>query len=328
MSHQDGVYRMLTFGVDELYTKQTIDAGNRVKNQLNSKLSDVSFEFQGSVMTNTHIKGYSDIDLLTITEKFYTFDREGINKSLNQTDVYFKYNQNQINTLKNVLNGGGYTNALTDLRELRLDCEETLDSVYSYVDTSRPKSIEVELTNPNRKVDVVIASWFQDTNYYINSNIVNKAIQVFYKGNIPAYDRKLDADYPFMRIKLLNDKDSIVNGRLKRMIRFLKTLKSDADQDIKLSSFDINAILFDIDTKQYHNKSYLELVPIAYEQLKKIANNYSYRYNLQSLDKREYIFRKDDRITEDVEKTGFLKILISEVEYIINELNSLKRLIA
>ncbi|WP_320018932.1 hypothetical protein [Labilibaculum manganireducens] len=316
------------FGVEELYTRQTVDAGNKVKNQLSSKISNVSFEFQGSVMTNTHIRGYSDIDLLTITEKFHTFDRNDISKTLNQPNVYSKYTQSQINSLTIALTGGGYSNGLNDLRELRTDCESTLGSVYNRVNTSKPKSIEVETTNPKRKVDVVVACWYNDANYYINGDNINRAIQVFCKGKMPIYDKKLDADYPFLRIKLLNEKDNIVNGRLKRMIRLLKTIKYDSEQEIKLSSFDINAIIYDVDTWKYSSKSYLELVPIVYEQLKKLADNFSYRYNLKSLDGKEFIFRKEDQITEDSEKSLFLKALIDEVEYLLQEMRLSISLIA
>ena len=316
------------FGVEELYTKQSIEAGNKVKNQLSSQMSDVSFDFQGSVMTNTHIRGYSDIDLLTITEKFYTFNRDGISKILNQPNIYLKYTSDQICSLNYALKGGGYTKGLNDLRELRNDCESTLKQVYKKVNASRPKSIEVELTNPKRKVDVVVASWYKDVTFYLNNDKINKAIQIFCKGETPIYDKKLDADYPFLRIKLLNDKDRIVNGRLKRMIRFLKTLKYDSEQEVKLSSFDINAIIYGIDTWKYNDKSYIELVPIIYDQMKKLANDFSYRYNLKSLDGKEFIFRKEDEITEDLEKTMFLKALSNEVEYLLQEMRKSLRLIA
>ncbi|MCY1633920.1 hypothetical protein [Marinifilum sp. D737] len=316
------------FGVDELYTRRTIEAGNKVKNQLNSKISDISFDFQGSVMTNTHIRGYSDIDLLTITEKFYTFDRSGISNAVNQPNAYFKYTQDQINTLTNALRGGGYTNGLIDLRSLRIDCENTLLNVYNNVNISRPKSIEIELTSPKRKVDVVIACWYQDTNYYLNEDKINKAIQVFCKGETAIYDKKLNADYPFKRIKLLNDKDLQVNGRLKRMIRLLKTLKYDSDQEIKLSSFDINAIIYDIDTWKYNSKSYLELIPVIYDQLRILSNNFSIRYNLKSLDGKEYIFRKEDQTTEDTEKTNSLRTMLEEIEYLLIEMQKSLRLIA
>lgn len=63
--------RIAMKGVEPEYTQKSKDAGERVKEHLSKELRDVTFKYQGSVMTDTHIKGYSDIDLLTICEKFY-----------------------------------------------------------------------------------------------------------------------------------------------------------------------------------------------------------------------------------------------------------------
>ena len=71
--------------VGEDYTKRTIEAGEAAKQHLKDSSRNISFEYQGSVMTNTHIRGASDIDLLVMCEKFYGTDiykvREEINKS-------------------------------------------------------------------------------------------------------------------------------------------------------------------------------------------------------------------------------------------------------
>ena len=66
--------------VEPEYTQKSMEAGNKVKEYLKSKLSNVDYEFQGSVMTNTHIKGYSDIDLLTICNNSYGYDSWGVSK--------------------------------------------------------------------------------------------------------------------------------------------------------------------------------------------------------------------------------------------------------
>src|SRR5690606_30467987 len=65
-------------GVGKEYTDKSIAAGNNVKDHLKSVLTEVTYEFQGSVMTNTHIKGNSDIDLLLLCDKFYYSDNDGI----------------------------------------------------------------------------------------------------------------------------------------------------------------------------------------------------------------------------------------------------------
>ena len=60
--------------VDEEYTKRTKAAGEAVKQHLRGSLINVSYAYQGSVMTDTHIKGASDIDLLVLCEKFIETD--------------------------------------------------------------------------------------------------------------------------------------------------------------------------------------------------------------------------------------------------------------
>ena len=57
--------------VEPEYTSKTKEAGEAVKQNLKETLQNVSYEYQGSVMTDTHIKGASDIDLLVLSEKFY-----------------------------------------------------------------------------------------------------------------------------------------------------------------------------------------------------------------------------------------------------------------
>lgn len=82
--------------VDEEYTKRTKAAGEAVKQHLRGSLINVSYEYQGSVMTDTHIKGASDIDLLVLCEKFIGTDIFKIRQELEKT---WKYNSCQIDRL-------------------------------------------------------------------------------------------------------------------------------------------------------------------------------------------------------------------------------------
>ena len=53
--------------VDPIYTDKTSEAGDNAKLHLRNELrQSVEFRYQGSVLTRTHIRGVSDIDLLTI----------------------------------------------------------------------------------------------------------------------------------------------------------------------------------------------------------------------------------------------------------------------
>ncbi len=223
--------------------------------------------------------------------------------------------------MQSAAEGGGYTQGLSDLRSLRIDSERILDSNYSYVDVTKPKSIKVSLTNPKREVDVVIANWYKNANFYIKDDKTMLGIKVFVKGETAVQDKELAPDYPFLSIARINGKDSEVNGRLKKMIRFLKTLKYDSDYtfNIKLSSFDFNAICYEIDASKYRNKDYLDLVTVVYNQLNSLANNPNHRNNLMSVDGHEPIFRNADG-SENTEKVQSLRLVMAEINSVIADI--------
>lgn len=303
--------RVAMKGVEPEYTQKSIDAGERVKDHLSKKLSDITFKYQGSVMTNTHIKGYSDIDLLTISEKFYSYDATKVKQILESDETRAKYRQSSLEKMEKEVNTSTYQgNALQDLRQLRLDSEDILMDVYDICDTSKPKSIKIKNQSLNREVDIVIANWYDDVTSIINEKGDYRGIQVYNKE----IHAKGDLDFPFLSIKRINERSSETNGRLKRMIRFLKNVKADSNQNIDLSSFDINAICYNIEVSKYSTLVFYELIPVIYNQLKEICISRAKADSIISVDGREYIFRYN------IKKLNNLKILMAEVEGIFNDL--------
>ena len=61
-------------GVEPRYTERTLEAGNKIKEHLKRNNPNLDYKYQGSVMCNTHIKGHSDIDLVQITNTFYSHE--------------------------------------------------------------------------------------------------------------------------------------------------------------------------------------------------------------------------------------------------------------
>ncbi len=298
-------------GVEQAYTERSKEAGERVKNHLKETVSNVVYRYQGSVMTNTHIKGNSDIDLLVITDKFYTFDRAGIENTLNDYNQTYYLNQTQIQRLKNELSGGGYSTALEDLRTNRLKSELKLKSVYDICDITHSKAIKITNQSLKRDVDIVIANWYDNVNSVMNGKDSDlRGIQVYNKET----NSKGKQDYPFLSIKRINDRSSATNGRLKKMIRFLKNVKADSGQEINLSSFDFNAICYDIDVKLYENLNKYLLVPIIYNQLYRLSVNETLANNLKSVDEHEYIFK------DNPEKYKSLRLLLEEITAIYLDL--------
>ena len=199
---------------------------------------------------------------------------------------------------------------MQDLKGLRLDSENALKKVYLICDTTKPKAIKIKNQSLNREVDIVIANWYDDVTSIINDKGEYRGIQVYNKET----HSKGKADFPFLSIKRINEKSADTNGRLKRMIRFLKNTKANSDLEIDLSSFDINAICYDIEVEKYQTLSFYELVPVIYNQLKEICNNQTKADSIISVDGREYIFRYNSKKIEN------LKLLLAEVEGIFVDL--------
>lgn len=305
--------RLAMKGVEPEYTQKSRDAGERVKEHLSKELTNVSFRYQGSVMTDTHIKGYSDIDLLTICEKFYQYDASRVKQVLDSTEERSKYYQTSLDKLQQEVNMSLYTgNSLDDLKNLRMDSERILSNVYSTRDLTKPKAIKIKNLSLNREVDIVIANWYDDVTSIINNKGEYRGIQIYNKDT----HTREKADFPFLSIKRINDRSSDTNGRLKKMIRFLKNSKANSDHNIDLSSFDINAICYDIKVAEYQNLSFYELVPVIYNQIKTICYDQTKANSIISVDGREWIFRYNSVKLENLKK------LLAEVEGIFIDLKS------
>lgn len=122
------------------YTAKTFDECARVQNQLARAYETaglpVSFDHQGSVTNNTHIRVHSDIDLLTVTEKFY-----GVQPPLTPTIPY-------------------RGNPEADLVAIRTTTVDVLRRAFpaAKVDDGKSRCIAISGGSLSRKVDVVAAT--------------------------------------------------------------------------------------------------------------------------------------------------------------------------
>ena len=229
-----------------------------------------------------------------------------------------KYYQSQIAKLERETTISNYQgNALEDLRQLRLDSEIILRKIYQECDITKPKAIKINNLNLNREVDTVIANWYDSVDSIINDKGDYRGIQVYNKDK----HNRGDVSFPFLSISKINDKSSMTNGRLKKMIRFLKNIKEDSNHDIDLNSFEINAICYDINIDKYEDKSFYELVGVIYNQLKSLTTSSYHADRLISVDGTESIFRgKPEKIEQ-------IKIVLAEVESIYIDLYLMKKAI-
>lgn len=280
--------------IDSNYTQNTYLASEKVRANLTkgyeSKGLSVTYKHQGSVETNTTIKLHSDIDILAITGKYNSLEHPLVPSSPYQG------------------------NPLNDLKELRNESYNILNSVYKQVDDSKSKAIQVFPTDPKRKVDVVIANWYHSVEYNNNgSHEKYRGVQIYDKNN---HSRK--EDFPFLHISKINEKGSITNDGLKKIIRLLKTLKIDADYSIDLSSFEITSIVYNMSISSLlksQNQSLL-LLPETSTQLDKIINDKPYRESLLSPNGKELVFGTDASKIVEIKK---LKLELDELIQDINE---------
>lgn len=209
--------------IDPEYTRNTYKEAERVKDQLEKNLATrqlvCDYEYQGSVSNDTHIFAKSDIDLLTLYCGFVTLDPPQKATSPYQGDP------------------------VKDLLVLRQLSTQILEARFpqATVDSSRAKSVSIEGGSLRRKVDVVASNWCDTCEYARTRQKRDRAINI-----LDAHKLTRPRNMPFLHNALLDEKDRRTLNGLRKAIRLLKSLKYDADTEVKLSSYDICAIVYNM----------------------------------------------------------------------------------
>lgn len=206
--------------VDPRYTEITYEQGERVRNQLDKAMKSANaacdFDYQGSVTNDTHIKSYSDIDLLAITCRFWTLEPP--------QQPAQRYDGNPIEDLKAIR-----TTACKTLRE---------EFPAAEVDDSGAKSVAISGGSLRRKIDVVPANWFHTNEYATSLAKRHRAIQVL---DLKTGERIKNS--PFLHNYLIHERDATTHGGLRKVVRLMKSLKYDSGR-VDLSSYDITSISY------------------------------------------------------------------------------------
>jgi hypothetical protein len=291
--------------IDPDYTANTIKEGDRIREQLKCGLADTGvcpeFEYQGSVTSDTHIRRFSDIDLLTIHGRFFTVEPP--------QKVRIAYQGNP----------------LQDLIALRKDCVAVLKSAFpaATVDNAGSKSITVSGGSLRRKVDVVPANWY-DTNDYALTGLG------FYRG-VMILDKDVPVrvkNQPFLHNKRIGDKDLRVGGAVRMAIRLLKTLRYDSEIKIDVSSFDIAGLIYNIpDDHLIFQPGYeLNIIENVLAYLHYVLRDKAYQNSLMSVDGSRKVFGSPGTDERNV-------ILLANEVYdlyqnVLEELNKMNRKLA
>lgn len=232
--------------VERRYTEISIETALRVGNQLQQKLTvPIELRLQGSVPLNVHIRGVSDVDLLTLDTRFLRYDPTGVRAP---TYSFSPLTSTAV------------------LMHLRLEEERVLRSAFpaANVDTSGSKAITIEGGSLARPVDVVPSHWWDTANYQATRAEHDRGVYILDKS-VPDTISNL----PFLHIKRVGDADDAVFGGLRKAIRLTKNVKNDAENEQaarKLPSFDIAALLYHADRNALALGSVYELAVLRETQ--------------------------------------------------------------
>lgn len=228
--------KYLVGSMEEVSTKQTeivTRTGERVRGQLEEHLSgeglSPGFDYQGSVTNNTHIKIYSDIDLIVATSKFFT--------AKNGSDAHIP----------------NFTGSTLDvIQDLRAKSKTGLKERFPAAKVEdKSKSLCINGGSLQRPVDVVPCSWIKSKEFENTGSKFHLGIRVQ-----DVYTGQWIENIPFMHNAMLDYKDKQTDGNCKRGIRLLKSLKEDADIQIDVSSYDICGLVYNCEDQKLKTHSY------------------------------------------------------------------------
>lgn len=267
--------------VDPEYTAISLRTADRVKVQLEAYLTRngrrVAFELQGSVPCNIHIRGVSDVDLLTLDTAFVTFDSGG---HWARGGSYSPYG------------GGTPVEELQSLRGLIKDC---LVACYpeADIDNNGSKAVKISGGSLQRPVDVVPSHWHDTAEYQVSGRFAERGVKIL-DTSVPT----THLNKPFKHIELVTAQDDRALGGLKKAVRLCKNVKSDAEADINLSSFDITAAMYHarLSRLQVGYLNELAILVEAQRHLDELYRSPSLRQTLRVPDGSRLIFDQESKV--------------------------------
>ncbi|MCR6630144.1 MAG: hypothetical protein NVV74_08895 [Magnetospirillum sp.] len=265
------------------YTRVSIEQAEKSRDQLEMALKPhdrpVAFRLQGSVPCNIHIRGVSDVDLLVLDDRFFTYDEEGERSKAGHFRSPVSYTP------------------LSALRSLRTHVETILPEKFpaADVDTSGGKAVKISGGSLRRPVDVVVSHWHDTTEYQAWGRPHDRGVKVLDKNA-----GELLLNMPFLHIKRIGDHDGVALRGLKKAIRLCKHVKADAETEgkaINLPSFDIAAAMWHADMSALRVGAMDELAILAETQrhLDKLARNHDASSRLMVPDGSRRIFNTAEK---------------------------------
>jgi hypothetical protein len=235
--------------VSKRYTEISVETGMRVANQLRDRLATsgtlAEFKLQGSVPLNVHIKGVSDVDLLSIDTGYLTYDTTGIMAQRGHYRYPSKLTPGEV------------------LSSLRQKVESALSDAFpaATVDKTSAKAVKMTGGSLARAVDVVPSIWYDTEAYQASQREEDRTVRIYNKHTGAIID-----NLPFLHIDRVGARCDGIKGGLRTAIRLCKNIKADSDRDIQLSSYDIAAIMYHADMNALRLGQFSDLAVLAEAQ--------------------------------------------------------------
>jgi hypothetical protein len=288
-----GVMEQVSFRSTQISLEEADRVGKQLLVGLTAKGITVDFRLQGSVPANIHIRKVSDVDLLVLDDRFFSYDSNGPRKG--------DYN-----------NPISYT-PLSALQTLRGYSETILTDKFpeAEVDTSGAKAINISGGSLRRPVDVVPSHWHNTVDYQASFQEYDRGVHILDKKNAVTL-----LNMPFRHIKRIGEHDDLSMRGLKKAIRLCKNVKNDAldeGNEIALSSFDIASALWHADLKALRLGANNELAILAETQrhLNNLSRNHLLAKALSVPDGSRTVFDADaklralDKLSAEVDDLAF-----------------------
>jgi hypothetical protein len=296
------------------YTRISLETARRVGRQIYQALTAsglyVDFRLQGSVPLNVHIRGISDVDLLTLDTSFYTYAPAG-----RRSQMGF-YTSPSVRTSVGVLS------------LIRTHVQQTLRTKYpeADLDVSGRKAVKISGGSLARPVDVVPAHWYDTIRYQQSEREADRCVTILDHKSMQTID-----NLPFLHIALVETMDKEVYGSLKKAIRLCKNVRSDAESEIALPSFDIAALMYHADKNALTAGFIYELNILAETQryLDFLYSNKEYAFSLKVPDGSRHIIDSEAKFgaltSLSIEMDDLLRRVANEQSSILarKELHSL-----
>lgn len=278
------------------YTERLVEQGDRVENQLKTRLAKeyptLTFRRQGSVSNHTHIRYYSDVDVLVIIDKFV-----GIEPPLKSTNLYTG-------------------NAEQDLLDLRTRCADELGKAFhaAQVDDEGSTCVTIKGGSLICPVDAVPSNWLNTEAWSQSRREHDRGIQVYNR------DKKLRIkNQPFLFNHRIHACDVARFGVPRCFIRLLKNIKADHENadvnaEIDFSSFDICSLVYRMptDSTQGKRNKPLSLIYALLVWMQTVLNDEVVRISLMSVDDSRKIF-------DNSGKAGGLRTLFEDLKVLYGQ---------